>query len=130
MNLKSTAVGKTGLQIIGFQDGLICVWDIERIVDDVFGNRKQLYDFEKYLLFLEYVHNNITHFLEFNKQNTQFFSGSVDGNNLIWKINEDVIKNMRKGTQTMNKYDKDYLYPVVVLKKINEDDKVKTICLI
>jgi hypothetical protein len=126
--LKSTAVGKTGLQIIGFQDGLICVWDIERIVDDVFGNRKQLYDFEKYLLFLEYVHNNITHFLEFNKQNTQFFSGSVDGNILIWKINEDVIKNMRMGTQTMNKYDKDYLYPVVVLKKINEDDKVKTRC--
>lgn len=130
LNLKSTAVGKTGLQIIGFQDGLICVWDLERIVDDVFGNRKQLYEFEKYLLFLEYVHNNITHFLEFNKYNTQFLTGSVDGNILIWKINLDVIKNMRKGIQTMNKSDKDYLYPVVVLKKINEDDKVKTRCSI
>ena len=126
--LNSSAVGKKGLQIIGFNNGLICVWDIDKIVDDIYNKKKQLYDYEKYLLFLEFVHNDVTHFLEFNKNNTEFLTGSLDGNILVWKINDEIISKMRKGLQTTNKNDKDYIYPVFVSKKINEDEKLKTKC--
>jgi WD40 repeat protein len=69
-------------------------------------------------VFLEFVHNDVTHFLEFNKNNTEFLTGSLDGNILVWKINDEIISKMRKGLQTTNKNDKDYIYPVFVSKKI------------
>lgn len=110
------AHNRSGILVCGFNEGLICVWDLEKILDAVIMNDKFIFEFEKYLLFLEYAHNSLIQISEFNKLGNYFISASVDGNVLIWKILDDVLAQMRVGVSSSG------LYPIYSIFKLTEDE--------
>jgi hypothetical protein len=112
------AVHKTpGILICGYNEGLICVWDIRRILDIVIKNDKFLYDFEKYILFLEYAHNSLVHISEFNKVGDYFITAGIDGHVLIWKVQENILKLQRRGQKPED------AYPIFSIFKISENEE-------
>jgi hypothetical protein len=88
--------GGNGLLINGYNEGLLCIWDLKKILKEVIDNKRFLCNFEQYLIFLEYVHNAMIHICEFDKfQGSHFITGSIDGNVLIWKIQSEALDYFR-----------------------------------
>jgi len=122
-------VNSGGLLICGFFEGIVCIWDLNKILNTVINQRKFLYDFEKYILFLEYVHTNTIQICDFNKSGKNFFTASLDGNVNIWKTQDEVIEKLRlKNSSAVNRYEKDYQYPVYILAKMSEDENTRNKC--
>ena len=86
---------KMEILVCGYNDGLICVWDIKRIFDDSIKNKKFILDFSSYVLFLEYVHNSMVQFAEFCSSGKYFITASVDGSVIIWTVKDYIINLMR-----------------------------------
>ena len=86
---------KMEILVCGYNDGLICVWDIKRIFDDSIKNKKFISDFSSYVLFLEYVHNSMVQFAEFCSSGKFFITASVDGSVIIWTVKDYIINLMR-----------------------------------
>jgi len=119
------AVNDNGILLVGFYDGITCIWDLNKILNTVIVQKRFLYDYEKYILFLEFVHNNTIQICDFDKSGKNFFTASLDGIVNIWKIQDDVLEKSRTKNIIVNRYEKDYLYPVFILGKINEDENVR-----
>ena len=90
-------VGPQGLLVCGFNEGLLCVWDLNKILLNIIDNKRFLCNFEQYLIFLEYVHSSLIQICEFNnKTGTHFLTGSIDGSVLIWKIQFPALEDFRR----------------------------------
>ena len=118
----TVANNQCGLLISGFGDGLMSVWDIQTILDDHFKKHKFIHEFEKYVIFLEYVHNSVIHLSEFSSNNEYFITGSMDGNVLVWLVRKDKlinIRNIRNSNKTiMIPYD----FPIYCVSTISESE--------
>ena len=96
LELKSMTVSNslaTGnkLLICGFSKGLCLIWDLKKILNFVFFERGFLYNFKQYLLYLDFPHNDVIQIIEVSKTNNLFFTGSIDGQIKIWKLNQESL---------------------------------------
>ena len=117
----TVANNQCGILISGFSDGLMSVWDIQTILDDHFKKHKFIHEFEKYVIFLEYVHNSVIHLSEFSTNNDYFITGSMDGNVLVWLVRKDKlinIRNIRNSNKTMTPYE----FPIYCVSTISESE--------
>ena len=122
------AVNSNGILLCGYYDGITCIWDLNKILNTVIVQKRFLYDFEKYIVFLEFVHNNTIQICDFDKSGKNFFTASLDGVVNIWKTQEEALDKLRQKNSITNRYDKDYFYPVFILGKINEDENIRNKC--
>jgi WD40 repeat protein len=123
-----TAHNKSGILVCGYNEGVICVWDIEKILHAIIINNKFVHEFERYILFLEYVHSSVIQISEFNKKGDYFITGSIDGCVLIWKVKEDVIKKMRtSNSSTLSESSETGIYPIFSIFRLTENEN-KTRC--
>ena len=115
-----------GLIVSGFQDGLVCIWDTTRLLDNGIKNKEFLANFVQYVFYAELCHRTTVHLIEFSPDKTHFLTGSLDGSVLVWRINLEMVNNIRKDYflgRNINIEDK---IPVGVLTTINEsDDRIK-----
>lgn len=89
-------IGQQGLLVCGFSEGLLCVWDLNKILHNIINQKRFLCNFEQYLIFIEYIHNSLIQICEFsNKTGTHFLTGSIDGTVLIWKIQFPALEHFR-----------------------------------
>jgi hypothetical protein len=122
LQLTSMAIGEPGVLLCGFNEGIVCIWDLKRILDLIMKEKKFLIDFDKYLIFLEFVHSSLVHLSDFNKTGNYFYTGSTDGTVLVWKVYLDVIENLRLLNAPIDKTAKNYIFPVFSITSIKESE--------
>jgi WD40 repeat protein len=122
LQLTCMAIGEPGILLCGFNEGVVCIWDLKRILDLTVKEKKFLIDFDKYLIFLEFVHSSLVHLSDFNKSGSYLYTGSTDGTVLIWKVHFDVIESMRLLNAPPDKASKDYIFPIFSMTSIKESD--------
>ena len=111
---------KSEILVCGYNDGLICVWDIKRIFDDTIKNKKFILDFSSYVLFLEYVHNSLVQFSEFCTSGKYFITASVDGSVNVWIVKEHIINSIRNNIYILE-------FPIYCIQTITEsEDRVRS----
>ncbi len=109
-----------GILVCGFNEGIMCVWDLDKILKGCLEQKKFLHEFENFVIFLECVHDSLIHLAEFNKRGDYFISGSVDGLVLVWKVQENILNQFRLGLPT------EPYYPIYSVYRITEgENKVK-----
>lgn len=148
MQQSCMVAGGDGLLINGYNEGLLCIWDLKKILKEVIDNKRFLCNFEQYLIFLEYVHNAMIHICEFNNTiGSHFITGSIDGSVLIWKIQNDALEHFRQlanpastynisslihqrdiisgnmSTNLSNTKKNNFTYPIFNIFKISDTDK-------
>jgi WD40 repeat protein len=150
MQQSCMVAGGDGLLINGYNEGLLCIWDLKKILKEIIDNKRFLCNFEQYLIFLEYVHNAMIHICEFNKitgPGSHFITGSIDGNVLIWKIQSEALDHFRTLENPSHTYNisslintkdiisrnmsinisnsqkNNFTYPIFNIFKISETDK-------
>ena len=110
----------------GFGDGLFCVWDLDKILKTVYTDKQNIFNVIQYLLFLEYPHNDVIQMVDFSKSNNKFFTGSVDGNLLIWTIKVDILNKFKEKKLSYKDYEyennESFEYPFFIEGKIIEDN--------
>ena len=115
-----------GLLVSGFHDGLVCIWDTFRLLNIAIKRRGELFNFAQYVFYAQLCHRTTVHLIEFSPDKTHFLTGSLDGSVLVWRINLEMVNNIRKDYflgRNINIEDK---IPVGVLTTINEsDDRIK-----
>jgi len=147
-------IGQEGLLVCGYNEGLLCVWDLNRILYNVIEQKRFLCNFEQFLIFLEYIHNQLIQICEFNnKIGSHFLTGSIDGTVLIWKIQHHGLQHFRTlenpsavynistliskkdvisgnvATYNLNIQKNNFVYPIYSIFKISDNEK-KTRCCV
>lgn len=113
---------KSGLLVCGYSDGIMCVWNMEEILDDSILKRKFIHEFDKYVLFLDYVHSSVIHLSEFSSNHEHFITGSMDGNVLVWTVKMQTIAYIRQ-MHRLNKPLKFFEFPIICESKISESEE-------
>ncbi|MCQ2817211.1 MAG: hypothetical protein MJ252_08105 [archaeon] len=128
-NLQITSIASNnvnGILVCGFNDGLLCLWDMNKILDETISRNRFIYDYEKFILFFNYVHSSFIPFIEFTLDSNFFLSGSTDGTILIWSIQKEVLEKIRmieeKHFNSLNAPKPQILYPIFSIFKMTEDD--------
>jgi WD40 repeat protein len=85
-----------GLLVSGFHDGLVCIWDTNRILNAAIQKREFLYNFTQYVFYAQLCHRTTVQLVEFSPDKTHFLTGSLDGTVLVWKIFPELIASIRK----------------------------------
>ena len=119
-----------GLLVTGYNDGLVCIWDTKRILQNAIQKREFLHNFVQYTFYAELCHRTTVHLVEFSNDKLHFITGSLDGTVLVWKIFPDIIKNIRKlyynCNKIINNIEIDKSIPVTNIAIINEsEDRIK-----
>jgi WD40 repeat protein len=122
LQLTSMAVSPLGILVCGFNEGILSIWDLDRILNVTIVNKKFLIDFDRYLIFLEYTHSSLVHLTDFNKKGNYFYTGSTDGSVLVWKVHADIIQQIRQANVVVDKTVRDYVFPVYSIFNIKESD--------
>ena len=81
-----------GLIVSGFQDGLVCIWDTTRLLDNGIKNKEFLANFVQYVFYAELCHRTTVHLIEFSPDKTHFLTASLDGTVLVWRIIPEMIE--------------------------------------
>ena len=55
-----------GLVVSGFYDGLVCIWDTQRLLDIAIKNKEFLANFTQYVFYAEFCHRTTVHLIEFS----------------------------------------------------------------
>jgi len=141
-------IGPDGLLVCGYNEGLLCVWDFNKILHNIIDQKRFLCNFEQYLIFLEYIHNQLIQICEFNnKSGSHFLTGSIDGTVLIWKIQHFALQHFRSidnpsceynistlinqkdtissnmGVNISNSQKNNFAYPIFSIYKISDSEK-------
>lgn len=126
-NIKNIVIG-SGLLAVTFTTGLFCIWDFDRILEEVFSKQKKcLINLIDYIVFLEYPHTETIQLLDYSKKQNNFISGGTDGRILIWEIKQDVLNNFKAGIHSYKYYDcknTDYFpFPIYLKSMIEYPDQ-------
>lgn len=114
------------LIVSGFQDGLVCIWDTTRLLDNGIKNKEFLSNFVQYVFYAELCHWTTVHLIEFSPDKTNFLKASLDGTVLFWRIISEMIKSIRKEYQIDRKMEFSKRIPVYALFTIKEsEDRIK-----
>ena len=115
-----------GLVVSGFYDGLVCIWDTQRLLDIAIKNKEFLVNFTQYVFYAEFCHRTTVHLIEFSPDKNHFLTGSLDGTVLVWRILPDLVDSIRKDYYINRKLNYNDRIPVYTLTTICEsEDRIK-----
>ena len=115
-----------GLLVSGFHDGLVCIWDTQRLLDIAIKNKEFLANFTQYVFYAEFCHRTTVHLIEFSPDKTHFLTGSLDGTVLVWRIVPELVDSIRKDYYINRKMNYNDRIPVCTLTTICEsEDRIK-----
>ena len=114
-----------GLLVSGFHDGLVCIWDTKRILDNAIKKKESLNNFSQYVFYAQLCHRTTVQLIEFSPDKTHFLTGSLDGTVLVWRIIPEIIATIRQEYIFDKKINFNHRIPVSTLTTISESEDRK-----